>query len=39
MVPYIMTPTKLSELKKQVVELLEKQFIRLVNRCWELQCY
>ena len=24
MVPYIMTPTKLSELKKQVVELLEK---------------
>ena len=29
MTPYRMTPTKLGELKKQVVELLEKQFCLL----------
>jgi len=27
MAPYRMTPTKLAELKKQIEELLEKQFI------------
>ena len=34
MAPYRMTPTKLSELKKQVVELLEKQFIRPSESSW-----
>jgi len=34
MAPYIMAPAKLSELKKQVEELLEKQFIRPSVSSW-----
>ncbi|BAT95505.1 hypothetical protein VIGAN_08224900, partial [Vigna angularis var. angularis] len=37
--PYRMAPAELSELKKQIEELLERRFIRPSVSPWELQCY
>jgi len=37
--PYKMAPAELVELKKQIEELLEKQFIRPSVSPWERRCY
>ncbi|XP_052723787.1 uncharacterized protein LOC128193740 [Vigna angularis] len=37
--PYRMAPAELVELKKQIEDLLEKQFIRPSASPWEHQCY
>ena len=38
MAPYRMAPAKLVELKKQIKELMAKQFIRPNTSLWEHQC-